>query len=293
MPWGAVRGRGAQCRVSRVKRPRQRRNGPTAPVERTPDDAARCRLLDAHRRPRRQRAPGACARGRDGLRRCARTSRCARGPPWRWVAPRACCPAATTPSPDFAPMLDAPPSLAIGCGRQAALATRLLRERGARAVQILDPRIAAAHWDLVVAPEHDRAARRQRGHAASAACIRSTTLWLAAGAQPILDPRRACRRRAPRCCWAARASTCATTRAAFDALTCNARPRAFATTAAACSRPRRDARRRTGREACARTARDMPGLRWFAPSTASDDDATIPIPACSRGPTASSAPPIR
>ena len=45
--------------------------------------------------------------------------------------------------------------LAIGCGRQAALATRLLRRRGAQAVQILDPRLAPRHWDLVIAPEHD------------------------------------------------------------------------------------------------------------------------------------------
>ena len=48
------------------------------------------------------------------------------------------------------------PKIAIGCGRQAALATRLLRERGSRVVQILDPRIDPAHWDLVIAPEHDR-----------------------------------------------------------------------------------------------------------------------------------------
>ena len=47
------------------------------------------------------------------------------------------------------------PALAIGCGRQAALATRLLREAGARAVQILDPRLDPGHWDLVVTPEHD------------------------------------------------------------------------------------------------------------------------------------------
>src|SRR5690606_1403860 len=45
--------------------------------------------------------------------------------------------------------------LAIGCGRQAALATRLAREAGARAVQILDPRVDPGHWDLVIAPEHD------------------------------------------------------------------------------------------------------------------------------------------
>jgi uncharacterized protein len=48
------------------------------------------------------------------------------------------------------------PTIAIGCGRQAALATRLLRESGSRAVQILDPRIDPAHWDLVIAPQHDR-----------------------------------------------------------------------------------------------------------------------------------------
>lgn len=48
-----------------------------------------------------------------------------------------------------------PPHIAIGCGRQAALATRLLRERGSTAVQILDPRIDTRHWDLVVAPQHD------------------------------------------------------------------------------------------------------------------------------------------
>ncbi|MFS8063261.1 MAG: mitochondrial fission ELM1 family protein [Luteimonas sp.] len=55
---------------------------------------------------------------------------------------------------DFA--TGAAPRIAIGCGRQAALATRLLRERGSRAVQILDPRIDPAHWDLVITPEHDR-----------------------------------------------------------------------------------------------------------------------------------------
>ena len=48
-----------------------------------------------------------------------------------------------------------PPHIAIGCGRQAALATRLLRARGSKAVQILDPRIDTRHWDLVIAPEHD------------------------------------------------------------------------------------------------------------------------------------------
>ena len=75
--------------------------------------------------------------------------------PWRWLAPRRLPAAARAFGGDFAALLRQPPALAIGCGRQAALATRLLRERGARAVQLLDPRIDPRHWDLVVAPEHD------------------------------------------------------------------------------------------------------------------------------------------
>jgi mitochondrial fission protein ELM1 len=77
-------------------------------------------------------------------------------PPWQWLAPRRWPGAGRAFGAEFARALAAPPRLAIGCGRQAALATRLLRERGARAVQILDPRIATDHWDLVIAPEHDR-----------------------------------------------------------------------------------------------------------------------------------------
>src|SRR5690606_8952877 len=56
---------------------------------------------------------------------------------------------------EFAHALLAPPQLAVGCGRQAALATQLLRRRGARAVQVLDPRIPPSRFDVVVAPEHD------------------------------------------------------------------------------------------------------------------------------------------
>lgn len=69
--------------------------------------------------------------------------------PRRWPGDEAAFGAA------FRALLQAPPALAIGCGRQGALATRLLRARGARAVQVLDPRIAPRHWDVVVAPEHD------------------------------------------------------------------------------------------------------------------------------------------
>ena len=75
--------------------------------------------------------------------------------PWAWTAPRRLPGAARAFGPAFAQARAAPPALAIGCGRQAALATRLLRAHGGRAVQILDPRIPSRHWDLVIAPEHD------------------------------------------------------------------------------------------------------------------------------------------
>ncbi|WP_206862187.1 ELM1/GtrOC1 family putative glycosyltransferase [Lysobacter changpingensis] len=75
--------------------------------------------------------------------------------PWRWFAPRAVPGSSNAFGPTFERAMRTPPSLAIGCGRQSALATRLLRSRGARAVQILDPRIDTRHWDLVIAPEHD------------------------------------------------------------------------------------------------------------------------------------------
>ena len=75
--------------------------------------------------------------------------------PWRWAAPRRWPGAGRGYGDAFAALLDAPPVLAVGCGRQAALATRLLRERGANTVQILDPRLDPAHWDVVVVPEHD------------------------------------------------------------------------------------------------------------------------------------------
>ena len=75
--------------------------------------------------------------------------------PWRWAAPRRLPGSAAAFGDDFARALAAAPALAVGCGRQAALATRLLRAGGTRAVQVLDPRIDPRHWDLVVAPEHD------------------------------------------------------------------------------------------------------------------------------------------
>jgi mitochondrial fission protein ELM1 len=75
--------------------------------------------------------------------------------PWRWWAPRRLPGSAHAFGDAFHRALADAPALAIGCGRQAALATRELHARGAFAVQILDPRLDASHWDLVIAPEHD------------------------------------------------------------------------------------------------------------------------------------------
>lgn len=73
----------------------------------------------------------------------------------RWLAPRS-WPLVDAPFGNgFRAACESPPELAIGCGRQAALATRLLRAHGSKVVQILDPRIDLRHWDVVIAPEHD------------------------------------------------------------------------------------------------------------------------------------------
>lgn len=75
----------------------------------------------------------------------------------RWLAPRQWLGRSGGFGVEFEQALrDSKPDLVIGCGRLAALATRQARSRGIRAVQILDPRIDPAHWDLVIAPEHDR-----------------------------------------------------------------------------------------------------------------------------------------
>ena len=75
----------------------------------------------------------------------------------RWCAPRLFPAAHTTFGKEFAAALAASsPALSIGCGRIAALATRLTRASGAYSIQILDPRLSPQHWDLVIVPEHDR-----------------------------------------------------------------------------------------------------------------------------------------
>ncbi len=78
--------------------------------------------------------------------------------PWAWAAPRVLPGVAAGFGAGLAEAMATPPPLAIGCGRQAALATRVLRARGSRVVQILDPRLPTRHWDVVVAPHHDRLA---------------------------------------------------------------------------------------------------------------------------------------
>lgn len=85
--------------------------------------------------------------------------RLATSPPWRWTAPRIVPRDASAFGRSVADRFDtAPPHLAIGCGRQAALALRWLKRRhgdAIRTVQILDPRIDPTHFDAVIVPEHD------------------------------------------------------------------------------------------------------------------------------------------
>jgi mitochondrial fission protein ELM1 len=79
--------------------------------------------------------------------------------PWRWFAPRLTYAARLGFPAALRRELHPPwPIMAIGCGRQAALLTRRLRQwsQGTTfTLQILDPRISAEHFDLVVAPRHD------------------------------------------------------------------------------------------------------------------------------------------
>jgi mitochondrial fission protein ELM1 len=80
-------------------------------------------------------------------------------PPWRWLGPGFARGVRWSIPRWQWQMLASPwPALAIGCGRQAALLTRALREASGGAtfaVQILDPRIDPKYFDLVVTPRHD------------------------------------------------------------------------------------------------------------------------------------------
>jgi mitochondrial fission protein ELM1 len=79
--------------------------------------------------------------------------------PWSWLAPRLTLGGRLAWPAVQRTALGPPwPALAVGCGRDAALATRLLRglsQGTCRSVQILDPRAPARHWDLLIAPRHD------------------------------------------------------------------------------------------------------------------------------------------
>jgi len=75
--------------------------------------------------------------------------------PWRWASPRWLPGSTRALGAEFQRLMSEPPRWAVGCGRQAALATRLLHQAGSQVVHILNPRIAHRHWDLVILPEHD------------------------------------------------------------------------------------------------------------------------------------------
>ena len=79
--------------------------------------------------------------------------------PWAALSPRLTLAASSAIRACDGSGIAAPwPSLAIGCGRRAALLTRLLRDWSAgqtQTIQILDPRISSRHFDFVITPQHD------------------------------------------------------------------------------------------------------------------------------------------
>jgi mitochondrial fission protein ELM1 len=80
--------------------------------------------------------------------------------PWSWFSPRlALGGRLALPASQRATYTSPWPDVAIGCGRSAALFTRMLRGYAnghCYTVQILDPRIDPSHWDTVIAPRHDQ-----------------------------------------------------------------------------------------------------------------------------------------
>lgn len=76
--------------------------------------------------------------------------------PWSWLSPRLALGAERGLRQSLGAAWHSLPDVAVGCGRQAALATRLLRHRGTRVVQILSPRVRQRYWDILVVPEHDQ-----------------------------------------------------------------------------------------------------------------------------------------
>lgn len=80
--------------------------------------------------------------------------------PWSWFAPRRLVGGRLALPASQRAMFAPPwPRVAIGCGRAAALFTRMLRtlsDGDCHTVQILDPRLDPRHWDTVIAPRHDQ-----------------------------------------------------------------------------------------------------------------------------------------
>ena len=74
----------------------------------------------------------------------------------KWFAPRLPWLTKQAFGESFADAMKNPPKYVIGCGRQAALATRMMKQAGSFAIQILNPQIPSRHWDVVIAPLHDR-----------------------------------------------------------------------------------------------------------------------------------------
>lgn len=79
--------------------------------------------------------------------------------PWSWLSPRMTLGGRLALPASQRDAFASPwPRIAIGCGRSAALLTRMLRtltDGYCHTVQILDPRIDPSHWDTVIAPRHD------------------------------------------------------------------------------------------------------------------------------------------
>lgn len=144
----AVAAKAGKCRVCRVKPEAATPERTYSPMQQRPDAWT---LSDGHAGNVRQAQALAAAMGIPAVREWTLRPRA----PWRWFSPRQLPGARGAFGDEFMRALACPPHLAIGCGRQAALATRLVRHEGARAVQILDPRIDPRHWDIVVAPAHD------------------------------------------------------------------------------------------------------------------------------------------
>ena len=226
-------------------------------------------LSDGHAGNVRQARALAAAMGFSDARDIVLTPRA----PWRWVAPRTWPATENAFGPGFARALSAPPRIAIGCGRQAALATRLLRVRGSRVVQILDPRLPPESWDVVVAPEHDGLSGTN-----VVTLVGSLhgvdDLWLAQARSdfsilsPLAAPRTTLLLGGP------------TSHASYDTA---ALARDLQRLAARVREERGSLLATTSRRTPAdwaatlkHTCGDVPGLRWFAPTTPGGDDSDNP-----------------